>query len=211
MSPGRRAALLAGISLLLGGVAASQVAGREAELERRVGAPSPVVVAARPIERGARLAPADLALREVPGSYLPRGTFGDPSQLAGMRAAVAIPRGADLQAALLEDPGSRVPARGGERLVRLVVVGSATEMPPGSVVDILVTREGGSGAARTEVALRRAQVVDSVEAQAEAEGPGAGLPRAQLTIRASVAQAVSLAEAQNSARELRALPGPPAP
>lgn len=208
MSRGRRAALLAGMSMLLGGIAASQVAGREAEIERRVGSPSPVVVAARPITRGTRLSPDDLALRSVPGSYVPRGSFAEPAELGGARAAVDIPRGADLQASMLEAPGARVAGAGGGRLLRLVVTGSAGEMPPGSLVDILVTRETGSGATRTEVALRRAEVVDSAPAAAEPEGPGAGLPRAQLTIRTSVGQAVLLAEAQASAREIRALPGP---
>lgn len=197
---------MAGISLLLGGVAASQVAGREAEIERRVGPAVPVVVAARPITRGARLVPEDLALRHVPESYLPRGSFSRPQELAGTRAAVAIPAGADLQAPMVERELPDGPAVAGGRVVRLVVVGSAAEMPPGSQVDILITRETGSGASRTEVGLRRAEVIESRPAPAEAEGPGSGLPRAQLAIRATVAQAVLLAQAQSGARELRALP-----
>lgn len=198
---------MAGMSLLLGGVAASQVAGREAAIERRVGPAVPVVVAARPIARGARIGAEDLALRQVPQSYLPRGTFSSARELGGTRAAVAIPAGSDLQAPMLERdvPGEVPGARG--RLVRLVVVGSSDEMPPGSRVDILITRETGAGASRTEVGLRRAEVVESRPAPAQAEGPGAGLPRAQLAIRATVAQAVLLAEAQSGARELRALPG----
>lgn len=197
---------MAGISLLLGGVAASQVAGREAEIERRVGPAVPVVVAARPIARGATLVPEDLALRHVPESYLPRGSFARPAELGGTRAAVAIPAGADLQPPMLERDVPGAVAAPGARLVRLVVVGSSAEMPPGSRVDILITRETGSGASRTEVGLRRAEVVESRPAPAETEGPGAGLPRAQLAVRATVAQAVMLAEAQSGARELRALP-----
>lgn len=204
MSRGRRAALLAGVSVLLGGLAASQVAGREAEIERRVGPPVPVVVAAREIARGARIAPGDLAMRQVPERYVPRGSFARAAELQGARAAVAIPAGSDLSESMVAS-GSP-PGAAGLRLLRLVVVGSATEMAPGSLVDILVTRESAAGASRTTVGLRRAEVVDSMPAPAQADGPGAGLPRAQLAIRATVAQAVALAEAQNGARELRALP-----
>ena len=204
MSRGRRAALLAGVSILLGGLAASQVASREAEIERRVGPPVPVVVAARDIPRGARIALRDLALRQVPERYVPRGSFARAAELQGARAAVEIPAGGDLHGSMVAsgaDPGAA-----GLRLLRLVVVGSAAEMAPGSVVDILVTRETAAGSSRTTVGLRRAEVVESRPAQAQAEGPGAGLPRAQLAIRATVAQSVALAEAQNGARELRALP-----
>ena len=197
---------MAGMSLLLGGVAASQVAGREAEIERRVGPAVPVVVAARPIARGAPVVAEDLALRHVPQSYLPHGTFSSAQELGGTRAAVAIPAGSDLQAPMLERQtpgGAAVP---GGRLVRLVVIGSSDEMPPGSQVDILITRETGAGASRTEVALRRAEIVESRPAPAQAEGPGAGLPRAQLAIRATGAQAVPPRGAQAGAREMRALP-----
>jgi pilus assembly protein CpaB len=192
------------VSLLLGGLAASQVAGRQAEIERRIGSPVPVVVAARDIARGARIVPGDLALRQVPELYLPRGSFAAAEELQGARAAVAIPAGGDLHESMVA--AGAPPGAAGLRLLRLVVVGSAAEMAPGSLVDILVTREGASGSSRTTVGLRRAEVVESAPAPAQAEGPGAGLPRAQLAIRATVSQAVALAEAQNGARELRALP-----
>lgn len=204
MSRGRRAALLAGMSVLLGGLAASQVAGREAEIERRIGAPVPVVVAAREIARGARIEPQDLALRQVPERYVPQGSFAAVDELQGARAAVTVPAGGDLHESMVASSASS--GATGLRLLRLVVVGSAAEMPPGSTVDILVTRESAAGSSRTTVELRGAEVVESRPAPAQAEGPGAGLPRAQLAIRATIAQAVALSEAQNAARELRALP-----
>jgi pilus assembly protein CpaB len=204
VSRGRRAVLLAGVSTLLGGLAASQVAGREAEIERKIGSPVPVVVAARDIARGARIKPGDLALRQVPERYVPRGSFARAAELRGATAAVAIAAGGDLHESMVSSgvpPGSA-----GLRLLRLVVVGSAAEMAPGSLVDILVTREGADGSSRTTVGLRRAEVVESRPAPAQPDGPGSGLPRAQLAIRATVAQAVALADAQGAARELRALP-----
>jgi len=192
------------VSVLLGGLAASQVAGREAEIERRIGSPVPVVVAAREIARGARIVPGDLALRQVPERYAPQASFADIQELQGARTAVAVAAGSDLSESMVASGPS--PGAAGLRLLRLVVVGSAPEMAPGSLVDILITRESAAGASRTTVGLRRAEVVDSRPAPAQADGPGAGLPRAQLAIRATVAQAVALAEAQNGARELRALP-----
>lgn len=206
MSRGRRAVLLAGMSLLLGGVAASQVAGREAEIERRIGSPVPVVVASRAIARGQEIAAGDLAVREVPARYVPRGSFGSASELIGARAAVAISAGSDVQQGVVDREATALTVRSDLRLVRLVVVGSAAEMPPGSLVDILITSETRSGSARTELGLRAAEVVESRGAPASPDGTSAGLSRAQVALRVTVGQAVRLAEAQNSAREIRALP-----
>lgn len=206
MSRGRRALLLAGMSLLLGGVAASQVAGREAEIERRIGSPSAVVVAARAIGRGQTISARDLAIRQVPARYVPRGSFGSPADLVGARAAVGVEAGGDLQQGMVERDSPDTGGRPGLRLVRLLVVGSAAELPPGSLADILVTSETQSGGARTRLELRAAEVVESRGAPPAPEGTGAGLPRAQVALRVTVAQAVRLAEAQNSAREIRALP-----
>ena len=52
MSRRRRALLLGGLALVLGGLAASNVAGREAALARRVGGLVDVVVAREPISAG---------------------------------------------------------------------------------------------------------------------------------------------------------------
>ena len=207
MSRGRRALLLAGMSLLLGGVAASQVAGREAEIERRIGSPVPVVVAARAIGPGQTISARDLAVREVPGRYVPRGSFASPGELVGARAAAAIPAGGDVPQGLVEREAPAGGSRPGLRVVRIVAVGSAPEMPPGSLVDILITTETPSGGAKTTMGLRRAEVVDSRAAPGSPDGTSAGLPRAQLALRVTVPQALMLAEAQSGAREIRALAG----
>ena len=67
MSRRRRALLLGGLALVLGGLAAFNVAGREAALERRVGGLVDVVVARAPIAAGERVAARSLAIRRVPG------------------------------------------------------------------------------------------------------------------------------------------------
>ena len=62
MTRRRRAALLLGLALLLGGLAASDVAGREAALRRAVGPTVPVVVARTAIAAGAPLDARRLAV-----------------------------------------------------------------------------------------------------------------------------------------------------
>ena len=94
--------MLGGLALLLGAIAASDVASREAEIEQRVGSPVKVVVAIKPIRRGQPIEVAMLALRELPEKFAPEQSFAGADQLIGARAAVAIPAGTDLQPALLQ-------------------------------------------------------------------------------------------------------------
>ena len=114
MSRRRRALLLGGLALVLGGLAAFNVAGREAALERRVGGLVGIVVAHEPIAAGTRVRERALAIRRVPARFAPRGTTGDPQALVGQRAAVDIPAGTDLTAGMLAGAGARpgaAPAR----------------------------------------------------------------------------------------------------
>jgi pilus assembly protein CpaB len=211
----RRSVMLGGLALLLGAIAASDVAGREAEIEQRVGSPVKVVVAIKSIGRGQPIEAAMLALRELPEKFVPEQSFSGAEQLIGARAAVAIPAGTDLQPALLQGAdagasGALVAAGANERLSRVIVVGDAGEITPGSRVDLLITRDSANGSATTRIGLRDAEVVEASPASAVAEGSSAGLPRVALALRVSLEQAVLLAEAQSTARELRALPRPPA-
>jgi hypothetical protein len=98
-------------------------------------------------------------------------------------------------------------SRPGERITRIVAVGSAAELPPGTRADILITRDAGDGA-RTRLALAGAEIVGARPAPGAEAGEAAGLPRVALALRVSVRQALALTEAQSNARELRALPRP---
>src|SRR3954449_13130777 len=82
MSRRRRGLLLAGLALLLGGLAASDVAGREAALDRRLGPSVEVVVAREALSAGERLTAARLAVRRVPARFAPRAGFGAPAPAA---------------------------------------------------------------------------------------------------------------------------------
>jgi pilus assembly protein CpaB len=218
MSRRRRAALLGGLALLLGTLAASDVAGRERALQRRLGPSVPVLVTSRAVPAGRRLGARSLAVRRVPARYAPAGAFAAPAEVDGLRAAVAIPAGADLTPALVQTraaadpvatggvpPGLR-PLASGERAVEIVATGSPSAIGAGSRVDLLVTREGTGGGATT-LALEDVEVLAAVPAGEDARGAdGPPGPRVTLTLRVTLRQAVYLTAAQSFAREIRALP-----
>jgi len=211
----RRAAVLIGLSIILGALAASDVSGREAALRREIGPAVPVLVARRGLAAGARLDPAALAVRRVPSRYAPAGTYRTAAEVAGLRAAVAIPAGADLDPALVDDGTTPAGAPGldlrdGERVAQVVAVGPAGSLAAGARVDVVVTREGAGGSAgSTTLALEDVEVLAATRAPASGNGPDADLPRVALDLRVSVRQAVYLAAAQSFAREVRVLPRAP--
>ena len=213
MSRRRRALLLGGLALVLGGLAAFNVAGREAALERRVGGLVDVVVAREPISAGQRVAVRSLAIRRVPARFAPAGTTGAPQAFAGRRAAVDIPADADLNAGMIvrDDAGPAGPdVRRGERVAEIVALGSPELVIPGSRVDVLVTPEPpGGGTGEAVLALEDVEVIAAAAVDAEdapASKASAAGPRVAASLRVTLRQAVYLAAAQDFARELRLLP-----
>lgn len=210
MTRRRRAAVLLGLALVLGGLAASDVAGREGALRRAVGPTVPVVVARTPIAAGETLKRRDLAVRQVPARFAPALAYASPAALEHAKAAVAVSAGEDLSPALVDDGTGAVagaPVRSGERVTDLVARGPAALIRAGSRVDVLVTRERGAGAGSTSVALEDAEVL-AAHAVAPADGAAddAGADRVAVSLRVTVRQAVYLAAAESFARELRLLP-----
>ncbi|HMJ34048.1 MAG TPA: Flp pilus assembly protein CpaB [Baekduia sp.] len=206
MTRRRRAALLLGLALVLGALAASDVAGREAALRRSVGPAVPVVVARTRLAAGTRLDARYLGIRRVPARFAPAAAYASVAALAGTRAAVALELGQDVTPSAVDD-GTRVagaPVRPGERVADVVARGSIELVRPGGRVDVLVTRERGDGGGSTSVALEDAEVLAAGPA-AEA-GAEEGGPRVAVSLRVTVRQAVFLAAAQSFARELRLLP-----
>lgn len=214
MSRRRRAVLLLGLALVLGGLAASDVARREAALERQLGPPVAVVVARANLTPGLRLSPAHVALREVPARYAPAGGLTAASEAVGQRAAVFVPAGAYLYPGQVGDfqggPGG--PAlRPGERVADVVAVASPELVVAGSRVDVVVSQEGDGGEpGRTMLALENVEVLAAAPhtgaGGAGPGGPGADAPRVAASLRVNVRQAVFLAAAQSFAREVRLLP-----
>jgi pilus assembly protein CpaB len=129
---------------LFTGSLVARLVGRADALADRYGPLRPVVVAARPVERGAELGAADLTVRLLPAAFLPEGAVASAGQVAGRTAVVPLvagqpvlrahlaPDGLSGVAALLP-PGTRgvvVPAAGASALVRR-----------GDLVDVLATFE----------------------------------------------------------------------
>ncbi len=213
--------MLLGLALVLGGLAASDVAGREAALQERLGPPVPVVVTRGAVNAGKALNPARLAVRLVPQRFVPPGTFRAASELDGLRAAGELPPGAFLTPASVRDPAaetsSGAPVRSGERVADVVARAAPELVTPGARVDVLVTRDGSGGRpGRTVLALQDVEVLSaSGAAAAEAGGGGGGGsggdggPRVATALRVTPRQAVFLAAAQTFAREIRLLPRAP--
>jgi pilus assembly protein CpaB len=217
MSRRRRAALLLGLALVLGGLAAADVSRREAALARKLGPAVEVVVARRALAPGDRVVADRLAVRRVPARYAPAGALGSPGEAVGMRAAAGIPAGAYVTAAALggatgSGVGSGGPAlRPGERVADLTAAGPSDLITPGGRVDVLVTRDpahGGPG--QTALALEDVEVLAAAPAEpGEGAAAGAGVARVRASLRVTVRQAVFLAAAQAFSREVRLLPRAP--
>ena len=202
MSRRRRAALLLGLALVLGALAASDVARREAALRDQVGPAVEVLVARQPLAAGRRVEPSDLAVRRVPERFAPAGVVPVPELVIGERLAVSVPAGAPVGEHLLERaaPGSVPVMRRGERAAEVVARGSPELVVPGSRVDVVVTRDRRD----TQLALEDVEVLAARNLPDEGTGP-----QVAATLRVTVRQAVYLAAASAFAGEIRLLARPP--
>ena len=225
----RRAVLLLALALACGGLAASQVSGRVAEVESAVGSPVPVVVATRDLAAGATLRERDLALREVPRRFAPPDALGSPGDAAGLPLAAPLASGSYVTAASIGPVGgggaraggpAPGPLRRGERAVEVAVAGGAalsSVASPGSRVDVLVSTEPGAGPGASFLALENVELLElggggGAGPAASEPGPAAAAEpgtTTNATLRVTVRQAVYLTAAQNFAREVRLLPRPP--
>jgi pilus assembly protein CpaB len=203
----RRAALLVGLALVLGALAASDVARREASLRAQVGPAVDVLVARRSLAAGHRLTAADLAVRTAPARFAPAGAAALPELVLGEKLAIGVPAGApvgEYLTAAAAGPGPAV--RRGERALEVVAAGSAALVVAGAHVDVLVTRERAAGIpGSTELALEDVEVL----AARAARVPDDAGPHVAATLRVTVRQAVFLAAAGSFAREIRLLPRAP--
>ncbi|MBJ7520016.1 MAG: Flp pilus assembly protein CpaB [Solirubrobacteraceae bacterium] len=206
----RRALLLGGLALVLGGLAATDMAGRERALAERIGEPVPVLVSRGAIAAGDPLRPENLARRMVPARYAPQGALASPGDVAGLRAATAIPPDTEILTAMLDDgrtPAIGAPVRRGERVAEVVASGSAELVQPGTRVDVLVTRDDRAGASGgTTLALQDVEVLAANPAGGAGPEGTEAIARVEASLRVSLRQAVYLAAAQSFAREVRLLP-----
>jgi pilus assembly protein CpaB len=201
MTRRRRGALLIGLALALGGLAASDVGRREAAVRAELAPLVDVVVAGRDLPPRRRLAPGDLALRRIPARYAPVGAASVPEAVIGRRLTTTVPRGAYLGAGQLEDESAPRPARmrRGERAVEVAGAGSPELVVAGARVDVVVVPE--RGAAR--LALSGAEVLAARPLTAADGADGAA--RVAATVRVTAAQALALSSLEAGAREVRLL------
>ena len=147
--PGRRSRLarspfvfwlgVGGLAFLTASVVAGAI-GQARSLSARYGPLEPVVVASRPVERGAALAPADVTVELVPGGFVPRGAFRAVDAVAGRTAVVPLVEGSPVLAGHLAPDGlsgvaALLPV--GTRAVTVPADGSSTpKVDRGDVVDV---------------------------------------------------------------------------
>jgi pilus assembly protein CpaB len=196
----RRALLLLGLALALGGLAATDVSRRQRALEAQLGPLTEVVVARHALQAGDAIALEDLGLRRLPARYAPPGAATFAGELAGRRLAVPVPAGGavtpDLLAQVPSTPAQTI--ANGQRALELLATGSA---PAGSRVDVVVTSDRRAGTAGTaRLALENVEVLATHAAQAQD-----GRPRVAATLRVTPAQAVYLTAAQSFASDIRLL------
>jgi pilus assembly protein CpaB len=196
----RRALLLLGLALALGGLAATDVSRRQHALEAQLGPLTEVVVARHALQAGDAIALEDLGLRRLPGRYAPPGAAAFAGELAGHRLAVPVPAGGavtpDLFAQAPAAPAQTIAK--GQRALELLATGSATA---GSRVDVVVTSDRRAGTAGTaRLALENVEVLATHAAQTQD-----GKPRVAATLRVTPAQAVYLTAAQSFASDIRLL------
>ena len=209
----RRAALLLALALAAGGIAASRVSGREAAIERQVGAPVPALVARVDIPAGKRVKASMLALRQVPQRFAPPDGLSGPEQAVGQRVATPVIAGGYLtQAAFAAGGGAdgddTPPLGHGQRAIEVAIAGgeALADAPPGTRVDVLVTTESRSGSGRTFLALQDVELLGVRPASGGGGDDGAAARAATVaSLRVRLRDAVYLTAAQSFAREVRLL------
>jgi pilus assembly protein CpaB len=158
-----------------------------------------VLVARRPLAAGHRIARRDLAVRRVPARFVPAGPPPVAEAILGERLAVGVEQGGAIGPLLLKRPPPVAAVGKDQRAAEVVAAAAPGTVMPGARVDVLVTRERGG----TELALQDVEVLAAGPARAEGQQDGGS--RVAATLRVSLRQAVYLAAAGASAREIRLL------
>jgi pilus assembly protein CpaB len=214
MNPRRRRALLMlALAVVAGGIAASRVSGRAAEVEAQVGSLVPVLVARQDVAAGNRVKAGTLAIRQVPERFVPADALSAPEQAVGRRARAPVAAGGYLTAGTFASAtgsaaGEPAPLARGQRAIEIPVAGgqALADAAPGTRVDVLVTTETRSGAGRTFLALQDVELL-GVRAAGDSRTQDGAAARATAlaTLRVNLRQAVYLTAAQSFAREVRLL------
>jgi pilus assembly protein CpaB len=196
--------LLLGLALVLGGLAASDVARREASMRSQLKPLVTVVTASRDLEAERPLRASDLALRSVPARYAPVGAGAPPEELLGRRLAAAVPRGGYVGAGQIarDEVSAVAPVRRGERAVEVAGLAPPDLVMPAARVDVLAIPERGAA----QIALEDVEVLAVKQAAAREGAVAESPPRVVATLRVTVRQALYLASFETRPGTLRLLP-----
>lgn len=134
----------------LTGLTAARLVGQAEASAARYGSLRPVVVATRPVDRGAVLRPADVAVRDLPASFLPERHVGASSDAVGRTVVVPLFPGVPVVRDHLAPEGLRgvsalLPP--GTRAVAVPGGGASAPVRTGDVVDVLATFDPSTSAA----------------------------------------------------------------
>lgn len=204
-------AAVVALAALTASTVAGQVSRAGAEAAR-FGNLRPAVTAARAVEAGAVIAPADVVVRTVPAAFLPEGAVAAAADVVGRTAVVPLFRGGAVVAGQLAPEGleglaALLPA--GDRAVAVPTGPATVALRRGDRVDVLVTFDPPpAGEDPTFPVAEAALVVDvGPEAVALAVAPGEAL-RVAYAVAAGVVTLVLTAGATPAAP---ARPAPPPP
>ena len=194
---------------------ASTIAGqlnRAGAQVARYGRLRPVVTAARPVEIGAVVRPADVVVRSMPAAFLPEGALGAAGDVVGRTVVVPLFKGIPVVAGQLAPDGlegvaALLPAGG--RAVAVPTGPASVALRRGDRVDVLATFDPPpAGEDPTFPVAEAAMVVDvGPEAVALAVEAAEAL-RVAYAVAAGVVTLVLTAEVTPAAP---ARPGPPPP
>jgi pilus assembly protein CpaB len=207
-----------GASAVCAGLAVSAVDRYAADVDARVGALVPVLIATRDVPPGRLVTPLvaarSFAERQVPGRFAPPAALRSRAQAVGREVSGGLRAGDYVGALQLRQvrAGRSATARwsGDARLVEISVSGVrsiAAALHPGAYVDVLITSERGR-APRTFLALQRVPVAGFEASGTESPGESEAAD-GRITLRATLRQAVLLTAADNFAREVRVVPRAP--
>jgi Flp pilus assembly protein CpaB len=189
--------------------------GRAGAQAARYGRLRPVVTAARLVEAGAVVRPADVVVRSMPASFLPEGSLGSTGEVVGRTVVVPMFRGSAVVAANLAPDGleglaALLPA--GARAVAVPTGSASLALRRGDRVDVLATFDPPPAGEEPTFAVAEAALVVDVgpEAVAVAVDPEEAV-RVAYAVAAGVVTLALTAEVRPAAPARPAQPPPGTP
>jgi len=207
-------AAVVALAALTASTVAGQV-GRAADQAARYGRLRPVVTATRPVEAGAVVRSADVAVRSVPAAFLPEGALASTGAVVGRTVVVPLFRGAAVVAANLAPDGlaglaALLPA--GAQAVAVPTGNASLALQRGDRVDVLATFDPPPAGEDPTFAVAEAALVVDVgpEAVAVAVQPEEAA-RVAYAVAAGVVTLVLTEQTRPAAPARPAPPGPGTP